>query len=183
MKRILTLIVLCLLLCLGSAAQQNPGDAPATREDVEKILEVTHSREMMAQTVDAMLKPMHQMIHEQFLKDKNKLPADFETRMNRMMDDFMKTFPWNDMLDSMIPVYQKHLTKADVNTMVAFYSTATGQKLLKEMPQMMAEAMQSWMPMLQKHMEAMQERVQQEIAQMLKDSQPASKADKKPVSN
>jgi hypothetical protein len=182
MKRSLIAISICLLFSLASFAQQNASDSPATKEDIEKYLEVTHSREMMGQIVDAMLKPMHQMIHEQFEKDKDKLPADFETRMNKMLDDSMKTFPWNEMLDSMVPVYQKHLTKGDVATMVAFYSTTTGQKLLKEMPQMMAEAMQSWMPMMRRHMEAMRERVQQETAEMLKDSHP-SKADKKPVSN
>lgn len=183
MKRYLSVIAISLLLGLTAVAQQNPSDAPATKEDIEKYLDVTHSREMMSQMVDAMLKPMHQMIHEQFEKDKAKLPPDFETRMNKMLDESMKAFPWDEMLQSMIPVYQKHLTKGDVTAMVAFYSTPTGQKLLKEMPQMMAEAMQSWMPMMRKHMEAMQERVQEEIAQMLKDSKAASKSDQKPTRN
>ena len=100
-----------------------------------------------------------------------------------MIDDSLKSFPWDDILQSMIPVYQKHLTKGDVNAMVAFYSTLTGQKILKEMPQIMGEAMQTMMPMLRTHMEAMQERMQQEIAAMMKETSPASKPAAKPSSN
>ena len=53
---------------------------------------------------------------------------------------------------------------------MAFYSAPTGQKMLKEMPAMMSEAMQSMMPIIRKQMDAMTERVQQEIAQALNGS-------------
>ncbi|HEV2197378.1 MAG TPA: DUF2059 domain-containing protein [Candidatus Acidoferrum sp.] len=110
-----------------------------------------HSREMMAKIVDAMSAPMHKMLHEQFLKDKDKLPPDFEERTAKMIDDGMKSFPWDEMLDSMVPVYQKHFTKGDVSVLIAFYGTPTGQKLLREMPAIMQEAMESMMPLMQKN--------------------------------
>jgi hypothetical protein len=100
-----------------------------------------------------------------------------------MMDEFMKSFPWDEMLQSMVPVYQKHLTKGEIDAIVAFYSAPTGQKLLKEMPQMMAESMQAMMPLLQKQMEAMQARVQEEVIAMLKESEGSSKATQKPSKN
>lgn len=169
MKRILLAGALCLSMGMISFAQQNAADAPATKEDIQKYLEVTRSREMMKQMVDAMIKPMHQMTHEQYLKDRDKLPPDFEERVNKMIDDSLKTFPWDEILQAMVPVYQKHFTRGDVNAMVAFYGTPTGQKILREMPTIMGEAMQSMMPLMQKQMEAMQERVQQQIAQMIKN--------------
>ena len=171
MKRILMIAVLCLGMCGYVAAQQNPADAPATKEDIQKYLQIMHSRDMMTKMVEAMSKPMHQMMHEQYLKDKDKLPADFEARMNKMMDDMLKSFPWDEMLDAMVPVYQKHLTKGDVNALVAFYSTATGQKLIKEMPQITAEAMQEMLPLMRKSMDAMTQRMQEEIAAMVKESE------------
>ena len=64
-----------------------------------------------------MIKPMHQMIHEQFMKDKDKLPSDFEARMKKMMDDSMKSFPWDEMMQAMVPAYQKHFTKGDMDTL------------------------------------------------------------------
>ncbi len=114
MKRFLLTLAICLAFVKAGAAQQSAADAPATKEDVQKYLGVVHSREMMAQMVEAMSKPMHQMVHQQYMKDKDKLPADFEARMNKMMDDTMKAFPWDEMLQSMVPVYQKHFTKGDV---------------------------------------------------------------------
>ena len=171
MKRILLAVLFCLCISLVSVAQQAASDAPATKEDIQKYLDVMHSREMMLQIVDAMAKPMHQMVHEQYLKDKDKLPADFEARMNKMLDDSMKAFPWDEILQSMVPVYQKHFTKADVDALIAFYGTPTGQKVLRELPAITAEAMQSMMPLLQKQVEAMNERMQQQVAQMMKDSQ------------
>ena len=171
MKRILMTAVLCLGMCGYGAAQQNPADAPATKEEIQKYLVVMHSREMMAKVVEAMSKPMHQMMHEQYLKDKDKLPADFETRMNKMMDETLKSFPWDEMLDAMVPVYQKHFTKGDVDALVAFYSTATGQKLIKEMPAITAEAMQEMMPLMRKSMDQMTQRMQEEIAAMVRDSE------------
>jgi uncharacterized protein len=170
MKRFLLTLAICLAFVKTSAAQQSAADAPATKEDVQRYLDVVHSREMMAQMVEAMSKPMHQMIHEQYIKDKDKLPADFEARMNKMMDDTMKGFPWDEMLQAMVPVYQKHLTKGNVDSLVAFYGSPTGQKILRELPAITSEAMQSMMPMLRKQMNTMTERVQEQVAQMLKDS-------------
>ncbi len=170
MKRLIPVLILGLLCSAATWAQQTAADAPATKEDVQKYLDVLHSREMMAQIVDAMAKPMHQMIHEQFMKDKDKLPGDFEARMDKEMDDMMKSFPWDEMLQSMVPVYQKYLTKGDIDALVVFFSSPTGQKLRRETPAMTAEAMQAMMPLLQKQIDGMNERLQQQVAQMLKDS-------------
>jgi hypothetical protein len=161
------------LLCTSSIgfAQQDPSDSPATKADVQKYLDIMHSREMMTQVIDAMAKPMHQMIHQQYEKDKDKLPADFEARMNKLMDDTMKSFPWDEILDSMVPVYQKHFTKGDIDHLVAFYSTPTGQKVLRELPAITAEAMQSMLPLIQQRMETMTRDLQQQVAEMIKQSE------------
>ena len=186
MRRILLAAVLGICTPLVGFAQQtaqNASDTPATREDIQRYLEVMHSREMMAKMVDAMSAPMHKMLHEQYLKDKDKLPQDFEDRMTTITDDWMKSFPWDEMLDSMVPVYQKHFTKGDVNALIAFYSTPTGQKLLRDMPAIMQEAMENMMPLMQKQMNAMKARVQQEVAQMMKDYKPAQKPKSEEIKN
>jgi uncharacterized protein len=170
MKRLLPVLILALFCSAATWAQQTGADAPASKEDVQRYLDVMHSREMMSQIVDAMAKPMHQMIHEEYLKSKDTLPADFEARMDKMEDDMMKSFPWDEMLQSMVPVYQKHLTKGEIDALVAFYSAPTGQKLLREMPAITAEAMETMMPILRKQLDAMNDRIQEQVAQMLKDS-------------
>ena len=87
------------------------------------------------------------------------------------MDDMFKSFPWDEMLEAMVPVYQKHFTKGDIDAFVAFYSTPTGQKLLRELPAITAEAMQNMMPIIRKNVDTMSQRLQEEIAAMVKDTQ------------
>jgi len=67
--------------------------------------------------------------------------------------------PIDGMLDDMVPVYQKHLTKSDVHEMVSFYSSPTGQKILKEMPAMTTEGMQAVQPRLRKMMDEAMEKI------------------------
>ena len=78
--------------------------------------------------------------------------------------------PYDAMMQATIPVYQKHFTKADIDSLIAFYASPTGQKVLREMPGITAEAMQSMIPIMQKHMEAIRQRVQEQVADALKDS-------------
>jgi hypothetical protein len=128
------------------------------------------SHDMMQRMIEAMLKPMHQMFHDQFRKDGKKLPADFEPRFTKMMDDLMKGMPWDDMTQAMVPAYQKHFTNGDINNLIAFYSSPTGQKVLQEMPDITSESMQAMMPLMRKYIGDSQERMQREIKDMEKTS-------------
>jgi hypothetical protein len=174
MRRFILTATICLVLFLvggsNALAQNSDPSAPASKEDIQRYLNTTRSHDMMQSMIAAMAKPMHQMVHDQYIKDKDKLPADFETRMNKMMDDMLKDMPFDEMMQAMVPTYQKHFTKGDIDSLVAFYSSPTGQKLLKETPAIMAEAMQSMMPIMRKQMDAMNQRVQQEVAAMMKNS-------------
>ncbi len=171
MKRFLLAVAICLAIGSNAFAQSGDPSAQASKEDIQKYLDTMHSHDSMQNMLAAMAKPMHQMIHDQFVKDQDKLPPDFEARMNKMLDDQLKDLPIDELMQAMVPTYQKHFTKGDIDALVAFYSTPTGQKLLKEMPAIMAESMQVIMPIMRKHMDAMNQRMQQEVAQMLKNSQ------------
>jgi len=85
MKSGLLAVVLCLSLLPAALAQDDPS-APATREDIEHYLDVVHSQQMMQQMLGAMTGPMHKMVHDQYLKNQDKLPADFEQREMRVLD-------------------------------------------------------------------------------------------------
>jgi hypothetical protein len=174
MKRPALVLLACLLFASISFAQQNDADAPASKADIERYLGITHTRDLMKGMVTSVSTQMHKMVHEQLEKQPN-LPPDTEARMDKLMDDTWRDFPIDDLLNAMIPVYQKHLTKGDVDVLVAFYSAPTGQKMLKEMPAMMSESMQAASGIIQKMMAKTMERVNDEIAQVQKtnDGKPA----------
>ena len=166
-------VLVCLLFASVSFAQQNAADAPASKEGVERYLDAMHTRDQMKNVLDIMTKQMHQMTHEQVQKQAN-LPSDFEARENKMMDDMFRNFPTEDLLQVMIPVYQKHFTKGDIDALVAFYSSPTGQKFLKEQPAIMAESMQAASGIVQKMMAKATQRVQDDIAQLQKSNDGSS---------
>jgi hypothetical protein len=184
MKRTFLALTACLVFALAGLAQQSPADTPASKEDVERYLEATHAREMTKQIMDVMAKSVRDLTHDQLSKDRANLPPDAEERMNKRTDEMLKTFPIDEILQATIPVYQKHWTKGDVDNLIAFYSTPTGQKMLKEMPQTMAEAMQAMRPVMQKHMEGMRQQVEHEVAQLKKEfKDKQGKTAGSPVSN
>jgi hypothetical protein len=174
LKRALCLTALTVIFGGPTFAQSEDVNVPATKADVEQYMEVTHAHDMAKQMMQAMTKPMHQMVHEQYLKDKDKLPLDFEAHTNKLMDDMMKDMPFEEMMKAMEPAYEKHFTRGDMRALTAFYSTPTGQKILHEMPAIVAEAMQDMMPIMQRYIASMQDRMQAEFAQA--GNQPASAA-------
>lgn len=170
MKRSALALFAFLLFASVSFAQQSDADAPASKADIDRYLDAMHSRDMMKSMMVTMSVQLHKVVHQQMEKQSN-LPPNFEAKMDKKTDDIFNNFPVDDLIDVMIPVYQKHLTKGDVDAMVAFYSTPTGQKLLKELPAITAESMQAASGIIQKMTANAMQQVQEEIAQAQKENE------------
>jgi len=167
MKRFVPVIIFVIWLSLSGFAQTSTDDSPATKADVERYFHTINTNDMMKKMMSAMSGSIHQMLHEQYLKHQDELPADYESKMNKMMDDMFANMPWDAMLQAMVPAYQKHLTKGDIDNLVAFYSTPTGEKVLREMPAMMAESMQDMMPIITKYTQSIETRLKKETDDMI----------------
>ena len=178
MRRLPMILVLCLLSATACAAQQAAADQPASKEDIERYLEVMHTRDLMKSMMDLTSKQMRQIVHEQVQKTPN-LPPDFEEEMNKKSDEMLKNFPMEEFLQAMVPVYQKHFTKGDIEALVAFYSGPTGQKLLKELPAITQEAMQASSGVMRKFMDQAMRQVQEQIAPLQKNG-PANRKKNSP---
>jgi hypothetical protein len=76
MSRLFLVLSLCLAFSWICSAQQTT-DVPASKEDVERYFQVAHSRELVQQVLDSMSQSMHEIVHEQYIKDGDKLPPDF----------------------------------------------------------------------------------------------------------
>lgn len=55
--------------------------------------------------------------------------------------EFMQT-SMNDIVDMLAPVYRKHLTEVDMQTVIDFYQTETGKKFAEKTPLITQESMQ-----------------------------------------
>jgi hypothetical protein len=80
-----------------------------------------------------------------------------------------KDIPIDEMVDAMIPIYQRHLTKADLDAIIAFYSSPAGQRLLKEQPGMMAEGMKAGQDIMLKRVPELTQRLNAEVDRIAKE--------------
>jgi uncharacterized protein len=170
MKRILFVVGMVFVISWTCLAQTSAADSPASKEDVEKVFQVMHSHDMMKKMMATMTQSIHQMTHQQYMKDKDNLPADYESKMTARMDDMLANMPMDEMMQAMIPAYQKHFTKGDIDNLVAFYSSPTGEKLLRETPAIMAEAMQDMMPIMSKYTDTVKQTLLKETDDMIAQS-------------
>lgn len=63
------------------------------------------------------------------------------TVMKELEQEFMKT-SMDDLVDMLVPVYEKHLTRDDLLKLIEFYQTPAGAKFAKKTPLIMQESMQ-----------------------------------------
>jgi hypothetical protein len=179
----------CAIALLGAipvAAQQppaaSPAEVPATREQVVHLFGVMHVHEQMRKTMDAMIVQMREMMRDTVKKRSPDMTEEQFSKIEAMQGDMLKSLDLDGMLDDMIPVYQKHLTKSDIDAMIAFYSAPTGQKLMREQPEMTAESMQAMYGRMQKSMDEMLQKAEEmakDDAAKRKSEKPAAKPEQR----
>ena len=135
------------------------------------MLDVMHMRDQMKLIMQQVTQQIRSLEHEQVKKRDSKVTDEDLAKLDAISDDVMKSFSMDGLLDDMIPVYQKHLSKTDVDAMVAFYSTPTGQKILKEMPAMTTEGMQAMQPRLRQMMDDASARIEKMIQEQMEKKQ------------
>jgi hypothetical protein len=175
MKRSFALLAIAVLFATSAFAQLAPsssGDDPASKEDIQKLFEVMQIHQQMRQVMDAMMKQQTTMIDETLKKRYPQTSADKIARANRMIVETVKDMPMDAMLDDMIPIYQRHFTKTDIDAMSTFYASPTGQKMMREMPVLTSESMQASYARMQKQIDI----VQQKAEQIVKEDQEKPKS-------
>jgi hypothetical protein len=170
--QLLCVPLVILLTCASMAAQQAPApDAAPSKEDVLKLFQVLQveqqTRAVLANTEDQ----VKSMTREMIMKKSPNASSDQLTQLEGMMDTMFKEYPIEGILDDMVPVYQKHLMKSDIDGLVTFYSSPLGQKVLREMPAMTNEAMQVSYAHIQKNMEQMMKKVDERVQQIVDEQQ------------
>jgi uncharacterized protein len=158
----LKLLALAFCLCLPALAQVTPAttDIPASKEQIEKLFEVMDIHQQTLAMMGSMQQQMQAMTAETIRTRYPQITPAQMVRLNRISEEALKDFPVDGMLSDMIPIYQKHLNQADVDAMIAFYSSPTGKKLMQQLPQITQEAMQASYLRVQKQIDAAMQRVE-----------------------
>jgi uncharacterized protein len=173
--RLKSLLGACLLIAASCAAQTTISIAPdaPSKDDVKKLFDVMASREQVQDMMHQLFIQMRSLSREQLKKRQPDVSEEELARMDRESEDLIAHFPLDSMLDDMVPVYQRHFTKSDIDALNAFYSSPAGQKFLHEMPAVTAETMKAVYPKIQAQVDAAIRRAEQNERQKV----PASKID------
>jgi hypothetical protein len=165
----LTLRALCFLLAVSviSVGQTNPSDVP-DKADVVKFLDLMHARSQMTLVLASMAKQMREGAEQGFKEKVPNATAEQLAKVDQLCDSLFASLPIDEMMDAIIPIYQRHLTKADLSASTAFYSSSAGQKILKEMPAIMSESMQAGGEIGRKAFATKSQQLDQQMAELLK---------------
>jgi hypothetical protein len=128
MKKIL-LIFVTIFLCASVTRAEIPKEK---RQEIQKMLRLTGMEKLMNQMKVQMISSMKQQMP--------KVQEEF-------WDKFEKKMDMSELVEKIIPLYDKYYTLEDLKAVNAFYESAAGQKVLSSLPQIMRESMkigQEW---------------------------------------
>jgi uncharacterized protein len=154
-------------------AQVVPEDQRASRDEVEQFFTAMRLRKNMEMVFQAMREQMKGMSHKMMSDKLSTLTPEqqkkFQEAMQGSMDDVMDAMRFEDLISDMIPVYQKYLTREDLQGVIAFYSSPVGQRLLDKTPAMTTEAMKISMERMEKMMPEIMAKMQKRMDEIIKE--------------
>jgi hypothetical protein len=121
---------------VSPASQNAPAAGAPTREQVLHLLDLMGAKKLMTQMLDNVFDMEIRHI-KQLRPD---IPAAF---WDDFAADARKSVHVEDLMDVIVPIYQRHFSNADIDGLIAFYQSQLGRKLTAELPQVQMEAMQA----------------------------------------
>jgi|SRR5688572_17999836 len=118
-------LALTLLSATTARAQVARPTGPKA-DDIRKLLVMTGSAQLGAQVMAQLMQSM-----------KKAMPNVPE----RFWADFQKEVRTDELIDLIVPVYDRHLSHDDVKALIKFYETPSGKKFVSVLPQITQESM------------------------------------------
>jgi hypothetical protein len=158
-----------------AAGSPTPADDRPSREQVLKLFEAMQIRTQM----EDMLKKLPAALEQQLQSEEgevelNLLPAgggeltaDQKAARDKVTDKYFamseRLYPLDEMLSDMVEVYQRHLSREDVDGILAFYLSTPGRHLVQAQPLMASEVMPAVMKKLEARNRELVERYKKEL--------------------
>lgn len=135
MKRILIVLGVVLLCGVSSVVRAQDASVLEKRQNIRRLLELTKAGEIGSKAIEEQLGSIRQLF--------TSLPTEMRSKVQAIFEDEMrKEFSPEKIIETVLPVYEKHLSNEDVISLLAFYETPAGQKFAQVLPTIMQEAMQ-----------------------------------------
>jgi hypothetical protein len=100
---------------------------PAKSESVQKLMDISGAGEMGKMMMGQMMPALKQSIPD---------------ATDEFWQEVIAEMNFDQLLSSIIPVYQQHLSEEDIQAILQFYTTPAGKKLISSQPVIMQQSMQ-----------------------------------------
>lgn len=143
------------------------GAAPPTAESVETLLALTKTQRLL----DGMYANIDQVMRQSMRAAmQNEAPTPEQERaMDGMSRKFATIFReemgWSKLRPMYVRIYQDSFTQEEVDGLIAFYRTPTGNALVDKMPVVMQKSMAEMQPMMAPMMQRMKAAAEQAVAE------------------
>lgn len=117
----------CLISLMGFAQRQSSKTAK-----IRQLLDMTGSGKLGVQVANSMI--------ASFKKSYSQVDEAF-------WDQFAKEIKAEDLINLVIPIYDKYFTEADIDQLIGFYNSPIGKKSVETLPMITQESMsagQAW---------------------------------------
>ena len=143
-------IAIVLALLFSTALLARADVSPEKRKEIEKLLRLTGMEKLVSQMETQMIASLKAQMPQ--------VPELFWTKFQQKMNT-------RELVEKIIPIYDKYYSTEDIKAVNAFYETPAGQKLLSTLPQVMHEAMKVGQEWGEKIGRQAEEEAQQELKQ------------------
>lgn len=146
-------------------------------EQLAKLFEVMRIKQQMASMRTMVPGMVQQQIQAAMRQTEEGLPAGtkltpqqrekMQSIMTKYVGKAMDLYPADEMLTDMTAIYQRHLSRDDVEGLIAFYGSPAGQHLLDAQPVIAQEYMPVVMSKVAQRSQAMTKEMMTEMAEIV----------------
>ena len=143
---------------LGAPQASEPAISPAKRDLIRQLYTAMkvdqlaeQSANLIMDQVNKQLPPMLSQVLGDSLELKGKPREEFERaliessdRVNKRIKELLpQRIKWAETMEQIFyPIYDKHFNEQELEDLVAFYTSSTGQKAIQVMPALLKESME-----------------------------------------
>ena len=159
-----------------AATPSIPVEDQATSEQVERLFQVMRIRQQTESMMKQMSAMMQQQVAQGMKSGEADLPADKKPTaeqsaarqelMAKFMDRALHVYTVDEMLADMTPIYQRYISKSDIEAMIAFFGSSSGQHFLEQQPLILKEYMPLVMTRVQEKTQALTDEMKKAIEEL-----------------
>lgn len=162
-----------------------PVDQQPTKEQLAKLFETMRLRAQLQTYMKLIPEMVQKQVHAQFHETAEKLGTeplkpDQQAALDKMLAKYMEKatniITVDELLEDVSTIYQHHVSRQDVDAMIAFYASPAGQHLLDAQPAIMQEYMPMIMKRTQERGKALSDALAADLAEFAKSQNPSAES-------